>query len=43
MVVDVGNLIEVTRDSMRVNGSVPSGNVFVDGLELRCWQYCFKR
>ncbi|NLP29340.1 MAG: ribonuclease J [Clostridia bacterium] len=32
MVVDVGNLIEVTRDSMRVNGSVPSGNVFVDGL-----------
>lgn len=32
MIVDIGNLVEVTRDSIKVNGSVPSGNVFVDGL-----------
>lgn len=32
LIVDIGNLIEVTRDSIKVNGSVPSGNVFVDGL-----------
>lgn len=32
LIVDIGNLVEVTRDSIKVNGSVPSGNVFVDGL-----------
>ena len=32
MLVDIGNLVEVTRDSIKANGSVPSGNVFVDGL-----------
>ena len=32
IIADVGDVIEVTRDSIRKNGTVQSGHVFVDGL-----------
>lgn len=32
MIADVGDVIEVTRNSIKKNGSVVSGQVFVDGL-----------
>ncbi|SHI66783.1 ribonuclease J [Clostridium amylolyticum] len=32
IIVDNGDIIEVSKDTLRKNGSVTSGNVFVDGL-----------
>jgi ribonuclease J len=32
VIAENGDIIEVTRDSIRKNGTVPSGQVFVDGL-----------
>ena len=32
IIADVGDVIEVTRNSIKKNGSVPAGQVFVDGL-----------
>ncbi|MDP4088669.1 MAG: ribonuclease J [Bacillota bacterium] len=32
LIADIGDVIEVGRDSMKKNGTVASGNVFVDGL-----------
>ncbi|MBU5484944.1 ribonuclease J [Clostridium sp. MSJ-11] len=32
IIAENGDVIEVTRDSIRKNGTVPSGHVFVDGL-----------
>ncbi|GAA0722123.1 ribonuclease J [Clostridium malenominatum] len=32
IIAEVGDVIEVTKDSIRKNGTVPSGHVFVDGL-----------
>jgi len=31
-VMEIGDVLEVTRDSAKIKGSVPSGKVFVDGL-----------
>ena len=32
LIADIGNVIEVSKDSIKKNGTVTSGNVFVDGL-----------
>lgn len=32
LIMDVGDVVEVSRDMIRKNGTVPSGHVFVDGL-----------
>ncbi len=32
IITDVGKVIELTPDSAKINGTVPSGRVFVDGL-----------
>lgn len=32
VIAEVGDVIEVTKDSIKKNGTVPSGHVFVDGL-----------
>lgn len=32
MIADIGNVIEVSQTGIRLNGSVPSGKVMVDGL-----------
>ncbi|MGL5243607.1 MAG: ribonuclease J, partial [Sarcina sp.] len=32
LIVDNGDVVEITRDSIRKNGTVPCGHVFVDGL-----------
>ena len=31
VISDVGRVIELTRDSVKINGTVPAGKVFVDG------------
>ena len=32
LIAEIGNVIELTPDSMEINGSVPSGKVLVDGF-----------
>lgn len=32
LITDIGNVIEVSKDAIKKNGTVTSGNVFVDGL-----------
>lgn len=32
LIMDIGDVVEISRDMIRKNGSVTSGNVFVDGL-----------
>jgi ribonuclease J len=31
VIADIGKVIEVSRDNIRLNGTVPAGRVFVDG------------
>ncbi|MBU3193506.1 ribonuclease J [Clostridium algidicarnis] len=32
LIMDIGDVVEVSRETIRKNGTVPSGQVFVDGL-----------
>ncbi|SUY47359.1 RNA-metabolising metallo-beta-lactamase family protein [Clostridium putrefaciens] len=32
LIMDIGDVVEVSRDAIKKNGTVPSGQVFVDGL-----------